>query len=255
LIIDSDVVNSGSIWANGGNVTVQGNVSGSGSATISGNATLELGAASAENTIFSTGATGTLHLDQSESFTGTVFGFANGDSLDFADIGFTGDTSLTYSANNDGSGGTLSVTDGLHTANINFAGQYVAAAFELASDNGTGTSVTYTAPQLMPAITDAAQLTSIIVSTPANETLTGTGAIDTFVFKPNFGRDIITNFKPGNDVIQIDHTIFGDIQHLLDATHDVGGHAVIAADANNTITLDNVLKNQLLQHPGDFHFV
>ena len=93
----------------------------------------------------------------------------------------------------------------------------------------------------------------IIVSTPANQTLTGQGNSDAFVFKSNFGHDTSTNFKPGNDVIQMDHTVFADLTHVLDATHDVAGHAVIPADAHNNIALNDVIKNQLPQHPGDFH--
>jgi hypothetical protein len=31
-----------------------------------------------------------------------------------------------------------------------------------------------------------------------------------FVFKPNFGNDSIVNFQPGQDYIEIDHTIFAD---------------------------------------------
>jgi hypothetical protein len=96
---------------------------------------------------------------------------------------------------------------------------------------------------------------NILVASPANVTLSGIGGSDAFVFKPNFGHDNITNFKPGSDIIQIDHTVFADIQHLLDPTHDVAGNAVITADANNSITLHDVIKSQLLQHPGDFHFI
>ena len=44
LILNSDIVNSGLIWANGGNITINGAVTGSGNAMISGAATLELGA-------------------------------------------------------------------------------------------------------------------------------------------------------------------------------------------------------------------
>src|SRR5207248_8347309 len=57
------------------------------SSDLLGSATLEYGAASAEDTTFASGATGTLKLDQSSSFSGAVSGFAAGDSLDLADIG------------------------------------------------------------------------------------------------------------------------------------------------------------------------
>jgi hypothetical protein len=56
-------------------------------------------------------------------------------------------------------------------------------------------------------------------------------------------------------VIEIDHTVFADIQALLTATHDDGnGNAVITADAHDGITLKNVTVAQLVQHQGDFHF-
>ena len=62
LIIESGVANSGNLWADGGNITIHGDVTGAGDATISGMATLEFGAASAENTTFADGGDGTLRL-------------------------------------------------------------------------------------------------------------------------------------------------------------------------------------------------
>ena len=41
LIVNSDIANSGLIWAYGGNITINGVVTGSGNALISGAATLE----------------------------------------------------------------------------------------------------------------------------------------------------------------------------------------------------------------------
>ena len=86
----------------------------------SGTATLEFGAASAADTTFADGGDGTLRLDHSSSFTGTVSGFNAGDSLDLGDVAFgsgTG-TTLSYAANDAGSGGTLIVSDGANTAQI-----------------------------------------------------------------------------------------------------------------------------------------
>ena len=59
------------------------------------------------------------------------------------DIGFGAGTSLSYAANQDGTGGTLAVTDGSHTANIALLGQYDAAGFETSADNAGGTVVKY----------------------------------------------------------------------------------------------------------------
>ena len=110
---------------------------------ITGNATLELSAASAATIDFAPGAAGILKLDQSAGFTGTVAGFAAGDTIDLADIAFGAATTLGYTANTGGSGGTLSVSDGTHAANLALLGQYAASGFATAPDPGGGTLVTY----------------------------------------------------------------------------------------------------------------
>ena len=47
------------------------------------------------------------------------------------------------SSNQDGTGGTLTVTDGTHTANIALVGQYAAEGFAIGADNGLGTLLSY----------------------------------------------------------------------------------------------------------------
>jgi hypothetical protein len=132
--------------ANGGNLTFNGAVTGDGTAVISGAATLEFGAASAENTTFAPGASGTLRLDQSAGFTGSVSGFGAGDAIDLMDISFGANTTLGYSANADGTGGMLSISDGTHSASIALIGQYAAAGFHVGSDSGAGAMVTFADP-------------------------------------------------------------------------------------------------------------
>jgi hypothetical protein len=229
----------------------------SGTATIANDTTLEITGASAQSVSFvnNGGNTGTLVLDDSAGFTGQISGFTGNtsisDAIDLKDLNFA-TAAETYTENSDRTGGTLTVNDGTHTAHIKFSGDYVLGNFIFASDAQGGILITD------PPVNGGGSVTSsdsfrpnfvhdLIASNPVNEILTGTGVIDAFVFKPNFGHDTITNFKPGNDVIAIDHTVFEDIQHLLDATHDVGGHALIAADANNI--LHDMIKN------GEFHFV
>ncbi len=253
LIIDSDVVNSGTIWANGGNVTIHGNVSGDGGAMISGHATLEIDGTNSGSVTFQS-STGTLQLDHSSSFTGTISGFtgdgtlAGSDHIDLKNVNFNSLESAQLDAN-----GVLTVNDGVDTAHLRFDGSYQLANFKFA-DDGHGGTLVYD-PPVPPAATPPAGDPDKITGSPANPTLTGHGGNDAFVFKSNFGNDAITNFKPPGDAIAIDHTVFDGIQHILDATTHVDAHAVVAADAGTTITLDNVIKNQLLQHPNDFHFL
>ena len=67
---------------------------------------------------------------------------ANGDTIDFTDINPTAaDFSLNYAQ---GSGsGTLTVSDGMHSAALTLFGTFIASDFQHASDGGTGTDVTY----------------------------------------------------------------------------------------------------------------
>jgi Bacterial Ig-like domain/Nidogen-like len=143
LIVHSDVVNTGVLWANGGNVLLEGNVSGNGSALISGSATLEFAAASAEKTAFASGSTGTLVLDHAFDFSGIVSGMTASNHLDLLDFSFAKGTTINYTASADGSGGTLSVADGAHTANIALLGHFNPAGFQAGVDHGTGTLISY----------------------------------------------------------------------------------------------------------------
>jgi hypothetical protein len=96
-----------------------------------------------------------------------------------------------------------------------------------------------------------------IQAASANQTLTGTGSNDTFVINSGaIGHDTITNFQPTSDVIQIDHSVFANIQALLAATQDDGhGNVVITADAQDSITLQHVALAQLQTHQSDFHII
>ncbi|MBR0871409.1 VCBS domain-containing protein, partial [Bradyrhizobium tropiciagri] len=140
LVVHSDLVNDGVLWANGGNVTVEGHISGSGSALISGTATLEL--ASSEDVTFAAGSTGTLALEHAFDFSGIVSGMSSANHLDLLDFNFAS-TTLNYTANAEGTGGTLSVTDGAHTASIALLGQYDPAGFQTEADKGAGTLINY----------------------------------------------------------------------------------------------------------------
>ncbi|VIO74135.1 beta strand repeat-containing protein [Bradyrhizobium ivorense] len=142
LVVHNDIVNDGVLWANGGNVTVEGNVSGAGSAIISGTATLEFAATSTGNVAFAADSSGTLALDHAFDFSGIVSGMTSENHLDLLDFNFA-DTTLNYTANAEGTGGTLSATDGVHTASIALIGQYDPAGFQTEADKGAGTLINY----------------------------------------------------------------------------------------------------------------
>ena len=141
LVIHSDIANSGVLWANGGNITIDGNVSGTGSALIDGRATFEMGGAFGENVTLDAGANATLRIDHAADFSGAVAGFDGNDVLDLADLAFGSNTTLGYAANSNNTGGTLTVSDGTHTANIALLGQYTAASFVTSADGFGGTLI------------------------------------------------------------------------------------------------------------------
>ena len=86
-----------------------------------------------------------------------------------------------------------------------------------------------------------------------NNVFRGLGGNDTFVFKPAFGHDTIVDFQPGQDVIDIDHSLFFTLQDILDHAAPSGTNTVITDTAGDTITLQNVAPANL--HLSDFHLV
>ena len=94
---------------------------------VGAGATLE-SAHAYSGTISFAGATGTLIIDHASSFSGTIAGqLAIGDVIDLADITGGANATIAYSGSN--SPGTLTVSDGTHTANIALTGNYSLANF------------------------------------------------------------------------------------------------------------------------------
>ncbi|MEO8926065.1 MAG: hypothetical protein ABI306_02780 [Caulobacteraceae bacterium] len=136
LTVGSALANGGTLEADGGTLTVSGAVTGKGVAAIDGG-TLDPVSSFTQNVTF-TGATGILELGQSQTYTGTVFGFSKtgGTQLDLTDIGFASSGEATYSGTK--TGGVLTVTDGTHTAHIALKGNYLASTYIAASDGHGG---------------------------------------------------------------------------------------------------------------------
>ena len=140
LIVNSAIDNSGNLLADGGNITFNGAVTGNGTATISGAATIEFAAASAETVNFAAGSTGTLKLDDSAAFTGSVSGLTTTTYIDFADLAWE-QGQMTASFSGDISGGKLTVSDGNQSDVINLAGDYTQSGWTLSQDSNGKTLV------------------------------------------------------------------------------------------------------------------
>jgi hypothetical protein len=96
----------------------------------------------------------------------------------------------------------------------------------------------------------------VLIGRP-NDTLTGGGGSDTFVFNQSFGKETITDFDVTHDVIRLDHKLFANPsptgQQVLGLAQVSGNNTVITIDAADTITLLGVGVQQHLQ-AGDFQF-
>ena len=150
LVIDTGAnvfSNTGTVRASGaGGLIVESAMTGGGKAEIGAGSSIEFAVASDARVNFDASAGGTLKLDQAGGFSGTVAGFTGYDAIDLADLVDGQAMTLGYAANADGTGGTLTLSDGTHIASLALLGQYAAADFATAADPNGGTLVTLADP-------------------------------------------------------------------------------------------------------------
>jgi Ca2+-binding RTX toxin-like protein len=162
----------------------------------------------------------------------------------------------------DGTTTSLLVTDQTtsQSVTLHLAGNYSSSTWTVTDDGHGGVNIvdppaanTQVGPVVVHDPGPAASNT--IVASAPNQTLTGGGVSDTFVFNfAGVGKDTVTDFHAAADALQFSSSIFANAQAALNATQDDGhGNTVVAIDAQDTITLTAVLKAQL--HVADFHVV
>jgi len=159
LTLTGTLANAGVLEVGGGEIDVDGAVTGAGSAAIA-EGVLKFGSAFSENVAF-TGTSGTLQLAKSQSYTGAVSGFSGSDTLDLADISFiAGKTKATFAPNGSHTAGVLTVTDGTHAAHISLSGSFTGSTFTVASDGHGGTKVVDPHPgaSILPLVTAMAAM-------------------------------------------------------------------------------------------------
>jgi VCBS repeat-containing protein len=86
-------------------------------------------------------------------------------------------------------------------------------------------------------------------------TLTGGNGPDTFLFRPGFGANIVTDFDVKIDAIQFDRSLFTSVADIIDHTMDTAAGAVITDTYGNSVTLVGVGLPQLQAHLNDFYLV
>ncbi|MGY3695006.1 VCBS repeat-containing protein [Bradyrhizobium sp. USDA 3240] len=87
------------------------------------------------------------------------------------------------------------------------------------------------------------------------DTLTGGPGPDTFLFRPNFGTNVIADFNVTNDAIQFDKSIFANVSDVLNHTTNTAAGAIINNGHGDTITLTGITLAQLQVHQSDFHLI
>ncbi len=104
----------------------------------------------------------------------------------------------------------------------------------------------------MPQTLTAGSSPTTIIGGP-NDVLNAGSAADTFVFKPDFGTNVVNNFVPGTDTLQFSHSIFVDATTALSNAHQVGSDVAVTYDSRDVVTLHNIQLANL--HASDFHIV
>jgi Ca2+-binding RTX toxin-like protein len=87
------------------------------------------------------------------------------------------------------------------------------------------------------------------------DTLSGGNGPDTFLFRPGFGANTITDFDVHNDAVQIAKSVFQNLADLFAHASNSAAGAVIDDRAGNTITFAGVTLAELQAHQSDFHLV
>jgi hypothetical protein len=109
--------------------------------------TVEVVQPSSANFAFQNASQGDLILDQPSTFAGSISGFGDRSIIDLPGIAFGPSTTLGYLPNGNHTQGTLSLTDGSHSANIALLGNYMASSFAVMGDNHGGSMVIAEASQ------------------------------------------------------------------------------------------------------------
>jgi hypothetical protein len=240
-----------------GSLKLDTDISGTGAFTIDAGATLELASAVSSGQIvtFST-TTGTLKLDNAQSFHGTVSSLgtldgtqANSDQIDLANINHN---SASFSEQFNSVSDTLTVSDGTNTAVIQLTGNYSNSSFHFVGDgneiggaSGTSGTIVYDPPVPTPH-TDPTVNDTIVAAARSP-------ASDVFVFAPTSSgpavQHTISDFAPGLDKIDIRQFSNTSSSNLPIETQ-VGDDTLVTLDSHDSLLLKSVTATNL--HASDF---
>ena len=162
----------------------------------------------------------------------TITDFADGtDLIDLSDLGIKNFAALSIADVNGNAvittdEGTITLT-GVATADLD-ASNFV---FDTTGTSGNDTI-------------DGSVRSDRIVGYGGDDSLTGGGEADTFVFAGGYGNDTITDFADGTDLIDLSWLGIRNFD-ALSIADDTSGNAVITTSEGNTITLTGVSTSDL----------
>ena len=188
--------NTGTLWAQGGILNVDGSLTG-GTTEISGSGQATLATASNENVLFQPNSAGKLVLDQATTYTGQISGFGVSQSIDL--VGFnSADVQIeSYVPNGSDTAGVLTITAGAETAQFNVEGAYTLANFSTSNDGNGGTLLTDPTVKVLNADTaaDVAEGEILAVDAPDNGEVTFTGSTGTlWLNQPSTFTGVVSGF-------------------------------------------------------------
>jgi autotransporter passenger strand-loop-strand repeat protein len=131
-VASAAVVNSGGIITISSGGTVAAGI------TLGGVAN-DYGSIGAGQTVSLTGTAADLKLYNTGGFAAKISGFVLGDTIDLISFGFASSETVSWSQN--GTSGTLTVTDGAQIEHLTLIGSYVTSNFTLANDGFGGTAI------------------------------------------------------------------------------------------------------------------
>jgi hypothetical protein len=166
------ITNDGVLSAvDGGKLVIADDVTGTGGALIAGGGTIQVGEVFSDDVAFNQDVgfagpgAGTLKLDT--TYTGTIHGFSEGDTVVAENISFFATDKVTWKENRADTGGTLTITrlDGPGPETLHFAGIYDQGDFATSADDQNLLNIT---------------VTNVIEGTPLDDVLAGGNAAERF---------------------------------------------------------------------------
>ena len=251
LQITDNVSNSGTLAAEGGTLMAAGNVSGSGDVIIGGRGHADFAGAVDQNVAFT--GPGTLELDHSQSFSGTVSGFGAGDAIDLNDLAYSANETVTWTQG--GGSGTLTVNDNGTTETITLNGNYTQGEFALTNDGTAagGTEVISVPVVDATAVPSTSGVAGDISFADANASDTFSASItpDGAGYVGAFSLDPVTESN-GSESVRFEFSLGGDQINLAPGQTLTQSYGVTVADAQGTAVNQTISVS--IGGPGNDNF-